>query len=146
MDDQNLLRILEKPYICDFLGCQIRFTNKAHKKRHYDEQHRNVKAFLCKWCRKNFKRKEQLKIHLRGVRNFCGKQERESKRNQEIPVHETQHTELSNQPGPSNLTAQSPTVSLPTPGTLLQILDFSEKTTNSYIFKDQPLFIVIPAI
>ncbi|TLS23487.1 uncharacterized protein PpBr36_05810 [Pyricularia pennisetigena] len=44
-------KIEAKRYVCDFRGCELRYTSRKHLKRHQKSQHsKNSETFICKLC------------------------------------------------------------------------------------------------
>ncbi len=55
----------EKPYVCDFSGCNFKATQKNNLYRHM-RTHTGKKQFRCDICDKAFARKDHLKKHMEG--------------------------------------------------------------------------------
>lgn len=66
----------EKPYLCDWSGCDKRFSQKAHLEAHKNSIHTG-RRFVCEWpgCAKSFCRKynlvEHSKMHSVNNPNQC---------------------------------------------------------------------------
>ncbi len=53
----------EKPYVCNFLGCEYRSSQKSNLNRHM-RMHTGEKRFKCDICQSSFTRRKNLDIHL----------------------------------------------------------------------------------
>lgn len=72
----NCCAAAEKPYLCDWNGCEKRFSQKAHLEAHKNSTHTG-RRFVCEWpnCGKSFCRKynlvEHSKMHSAENPNQC---------------------------------------------------------------------------
>lgn len=54
----------EKPYKCNWEGCEWRFARSDELTRHY-RKHTGSKPFSCKYCDRTFSRSDHLALHLK---------------------------------------------------------------------------------
>lgn len=57
----------EKPFLCEFDGCDRRFANSSDRKKHM-HVHTSDKPYLCKLCDKSYTHPSSLRKHMK-VRN-----------------------------------------------------------------------------
>ena len=69
---------LDRPFLCEYPGCQLTFITKGHLKTH-QLNHQDVKPFQCTICWVSYSQKSRLQIHIRkhlGIKpyacHFCG--------------------------------------------------------------------------
>jgi len=77
-DSDHINHDLDRPFMCEYLGCQLTFITKGHLKTH-QLNHQDVKPFQCTICWISYSQKSRLQIHIRkhlGIKpyacNFCG--------------------------------------------------------------------------
>lgn len=58
----------EKPFQCEFEGCDRRFANSSDRKKHM-HVHTSDKPYLCKMCDKSYTHPSSLRKHMK-VRRF----------------------------------------------------------------------------
>lgn len=63
----------EKPFKCEFEGCDRRFANSSDRKKHM-HVHTSDKPYLCKMCDKSYTHPSSLRKHMKvnGGRPLCG--------------------------------------------------------------------------
>ncbi|XP_010142489.1 PREDICTED: zinc finger protein ZIC 1-like, partial [Buceros rhinoceros silvestris] len=63
----------EKPFKCEFEGCDRRFANSSDRKKHM-HVHTSDKPYLCKMCDKSYTHPSSLRKHMKvnGGRLECG--------------------------------------------------------------------------
>uniref|UniRef100_A0A8C4V6H5 C2H2-type domain-containing protein n=1 Tax=Falco tinnunculus TaxID=100819 RepID=A0A8C4V6H5_FALTI len=63
----------EKPFKCEFEGCDRRFANSSDRKKHM-HVHTSDKPYLCKMCDKSYTHPSSLRKHMKvnGERPLCG--------------------------------------------------------------------------
>ncbi len=66
LKDHMRVHTKEKPFVCDFPGCNYRACTKNLVVRHA-RTHTKEKNFSCNFCGKAFARKDSLKKHLKGM-------------------------------------------------------------------------------
>lgn len=59
-----LLRLGEKPFKCEFEGCDRRFANSSDRKKHM-HVHTSDKPYLCKMCDKSYTHPSSLRKHMK---------------------------------------------------------------------------------
>lgn len=58
------------PYVCEYPDCVEGFTNFRHLTRHYKENHESVQTYNCDHCSSSYRRKFELKRHLKNSHNI----------------------------------------------------------------------------
>jgi hypothetical protein len=63
----NVIHKKERPFVCDYDGCDAKFVDCSHLKRHVVNKHLKVRKFLCQWdgCLAAFRQKYHLQVHVR---------------------------------------------------------------------------------
>ena len=56
----------EKPFKCEFEGCDRRFANSSDRKKHM-HVHTSDKPYLCKMCDKSYTHPSSLRKHMKVV-------------------------------------------------------------------------------
>ena len=56
----------EKPFRCEFEGCERRFANSSDRKKHM-HVHTSDKPYLCKMCDKSYTHPSSLRKHMKVV-------------------------------------------------------------------------------
>lgn len=64
-----LLRLGEKPFKCEFEGCDRRFANSSDRKKHM-HVHTSDKPYLCKMCDKSYTHPSSLRKHMKVKTRF----------------------------------------------------------------------------
>lgn len=59
----------EKPFQCEFEGCDRRFANSSDRKKHM-HVHTSDKPYLCKMCDKSYTHPSSLRKHMK-VNSVC---------------------------------------------------------------------------
>lgn len=59
----------EKPFQCEFEGCDRRFANSSDRKKHM-HVHTSDKPYLCKMCDKSYTHPSSLRKHMK-VNTSC---------------------------------------------------------------------------
>ena len=59
-----LLSTGEKPFQCEFEGCDRRFANSSDRKKHM-HVHTSDKPYLCKMCDKSYTHPSSLRKHMK---------------------------------------------------------------------------------
>lgn len=54
----------EKPFKCEFDGCDRRFANSSDRKKHM-HVHTSDKPYLCKMCDKSYTHPSSLRKHMK---------------------------------------------------------------------------------
>ena len=54
----------EKPFQCEFEGCDRRFANSSDRKKHM-HVHTSDKPYLCKMCDKSYTHPSSLRKHMK---------------------------------------------------------------------------------
>lgn len=54
----------EKPFLCEFEGCDRRFANSSDRKKHM-HVHTSDKPYLCKLCDKSYTHPSSLRKHMK---------------------------------------------------------------------------------
>lgn len=54
----------EKPFLCEFDGCDRRFANSSDRKKHM-HVHTSDKPYLCKLCDKSYTHPSSLRKHMK---------------------------------------------------------------------------------
>jgi len=54
----------EKPFKCEFEGCDRRFANSSDRKKHM-HVHTSDKPYLCKMCDKSYTHPSSLRKHMK---------------------------------------------------------------------------------
>lgn len=54
----------EKPFQCEFDGCDRRFANSSDRKKHM-HVHTSDKPYLCKLCDKSYTHPSSLRKHMK---------------------------------------------------------------------------------
>lgn len=54
----------EKPFMCDFFGCDRRFANSSDRKKHM-HVHTSDKPYVCKMCDKSYTHPSSLRKHMK---------------------------------------------------------------------------------
>lgn len=54
----------EKPYACNWEGCEWKFNRSDELKRHF-RKHTGARPYSCKLCEKTFVRADHLNIHIK---------------------------------------------------------------------------------
>ncbi|CAN0240765.1 unnamed protein product [Lampetra fluviatilis] len=54
----------EKPFRCEFVGCDRRFANSSDRKKHM-HVHTSDKPYLCKLCDKSYTHPSSLRKHMK---------------------------------------------------------------------------------
>lgn len=63
----------EKPFQCEFEGCDRRFANSSDRKKHM-HVHTSDKPYLCKMCDKSYTHPSSLRKHMKvskALREVC---------------------------------------------------------------------------
>lgn len=56
----------EKPFKCEFEGCDRRFANSSDRKKHM-HVHTSDKPYLCKMCDKSYTHPSSLRKHMKVI-------------------------------------------------------------------------------
>lgn len=56
----------EKPFQCEFEGCDRRFANSSDRKKHM-HVHTSDKPYLCKMCDKSYTHPSSLRKHMKVI-------------------------------------------------------------------------------
>lgn len=60
------LTLGEKPFKCEFEGCDRRFANSSDRKKHM-HVHTSDKPYLCKMCDKSYTHPSSLRKHMKVI-------------------------------------------------------------------------------
>ena len=59
----------EKPFKCEFDGCDRRFANSSDRKKHM-HVHTSDKPYICKVCDKSYTHPSSLRKHMKVINVF----------------------------------------------------------------------------
>lgn len=60
----------EKPFKCEYEGCDRRFANSSDRKKHM-HVHTSDKPYLCKMCDKSYTHPSSLRKHMKVTTPPC---------------------------------------------------------------------------